>query len=116
LSATITKKATLEKLPRLLPRAFVGLADGINLPEPITLLVFDDDPVHSRALDRELNRLKTGHASVVCAARDFTIEARRLAASSQVHILSLSNFGWSDERHENIKTLIRSKVKTPDWK
>ena len=44
------------------------------------------------------------------------LEARELAASHGAQILSETFFGWSDKGHEDIKTVIRSKVKTPDWK
>jgi len=113
-SVTITKRVTSEKLPKILPRAYVELADGFSAVEPMTVLAFDDDPVHSSALRKALHRIESSQGSIVCIARDFTIEARALAATHGAHILSQTFFGWSDKRHEDIKTLIRSKVKTPD--
>jgi hypothetical protein len=113
-SVTITKRVATEKLPKILPRRFAGLADGFSGVEPMTVLVFDDDPVHSSALRKALHRIAGSQESIVCFARDFTIEARELAAKHSAQIVSETFFGWSDKRHEDIKTLIGSKVKTPD--
>ena len=116
MSVTITKRVTNEKLPKLLPRPLAELSSGVSLSEPITVLVFDDDPVRSGALRKALHRVEGSRELILCAARDFTIEARDLAASHGAQILSETFFGWSDKGHEDIKTVIRSKVKTPDWR
>ena len=82
----------------------------------MTVLVFDNRPVHSGALRKALHRIEGSHESILCVAPDFTTEARDLAATHKAHILSQSNFGWSDKSHEEIKIFIGSKVKKPDWR
>ena len=116
MSVTITKRITKDKLAKCLPRSLAELSGGVSLSEPITILAFDDDPVRSGALQKALHRIEGSRESILCVARDFTVEARELAASHGAEILSQTFFGWSDKGHEDIKTLIRSKVKTPDWR
>ena len=116
MSVTITKRVTNVKLPKILPRPYAELSGGVTVAEPMTVLVFDDDPVHSGALRKALHKIDGSQESILCVARDFTVEARELADAHQAQILSQTHFGWSDKSHEDIKTVIRSKVKTPDWK
>ena len=116
MSVTITRRVTNEKLPKILPRPYTGLYEGLSISEPMTVLVFDDQPVNSGAIRKALHKIEGSRESILCVAEDFTAEARELAAMQGAYVLSKTHFGWSDERHEHIKTLIRSKVKTPDLK
>src|SRR5439155_12104238 len=103
MSVTITKRVTKDKLPKYLPRPLAELSGSVSLSGPITVLAFDDDPVHSGALRKALHRIEGSRESILCLARDFTIEARELAASNGAQILSETFFGWSDKGHEDIK-------------
>ena len=82
----------------------------------MTVLVFAEGPVHFNALRKALQRVEGSPESLVCVARDFTLEARELATACGAQILSQRFSGCSDESHEKTKTLIRSRVKTPNWR
>jgi hypothetical protein len=115
MSVTITKRVTQAKLRKILPRPYAELSGGLRLSESITVLVFDENPVKSSALRKALHRLEGNSEPLLCVGRDFTVEARQLANGQQAQILSQTDFGWTDERHEIIKIQIGSSVKRPDW-
>jgi hypothetical protein len=115
MSVTITKRVTKEKLSRILPRSYAKRSEGIAGSGLMTVLVFDDDPVNSGALRKALRRIEESQNAIVCAAKDFTIEALELASANNAHILSQTHFGWSDKSHEDIKIRLGSKVKKPIW-
>ena len=114
-SITITKRVTKEKLPKILPRPYAERCGAVSVPEPMTVIVFDDSVVTSGTLRKALRR--AGHvpvSSLVLAGPDFTEESRAIAAAQGAFVLSGTYQGWTDQSHEEIRTLIASKVKTPD--
>ena len=115
MSITITKQVTKEKLRKILPRPNTALCDAVSVSEPMTVVVFDDSVVKSGALRGALHRVGdlTG-SSLVIAGRDFTQESRSLAEAHGAFLLAQTHHGWTNQGHEKIRTLIASKVKTPD--
>jgi hypothetical protein len=47
-------------------------------------------------------------------ATTLTVEAQQLLQDASVFIVERKPWHWTDQSHEEIKVLIRSKVKTPD--
>ncbi|WP_035614335.1 hypothetical protein [Haloferula sp. BvORR071] len=104
MSLTITKRVSNAKLAKMLPRSLAEFAASLHLPEPTTLVVFDDEVVSSGSTRKALRKLSAeSGGSALFAARDFTIEARQLIESHGIQIMSQTNFGWSDERYEMIR-------------
>ena len=114
MSITITKQVTKEKLPKILPRAYTDRCGAVNVPEPMTVIVFDDSVVKSGTLRKALHRASGTTGSLVLVGRDFTEESRAIADEKSAFLLAQTCHGWTDQGHEEIRTLIGSKVKTPD--
>ncbi|MCW1916511.1 hypothetical protein OJ996_23190 [Luteolibacter sp. GHJ8] len=114
MSATITKKVTKEKLAKILPRAYTDRWGSVNVPEPITVIVFDDSVVKSGTLRKALHRVGDSLESLVLVGGDFTDESRAIASEIRAFLLAQSCYGWTDESYQQIRKIIGSKVKTPD--
>ncbi len=56
-------------------------------------------PVTSRALAHALKKLPLPRGPVLLAAHDFTVEASQLARGEGCDTVSISEFGWTDERY-----------------
>lgn len=58
-----------------------------------------DGAVTSRDLAHALKKLPEPRGPVLLAACDFTVEASQLARGQACDMVSISEFGWTDERY-----------------
>ncbi len=85
---TIHRKKTREELVHGLGAPYGGRLPA-NLPEPITVVVVPNDVVNGRVALKALERVGTDFgASLVFAARAFTLEARAAGKSAVTLFIS----------------------------
>ncbi len=100
----------------MVPRDFRHYCPGISLPQPITLVVFDDRTVNSGAARKALKRLKgKSGAATLFVATDFTQEARQEIQSYGGEILARNSPSWTDAELERFRVAEGANVKKPDW-
>jgi len=111
---SVTKHVTNEKLPKILPRSFASLYNGMQISEPITVVAFNNKVVKSNMIRKAIT--KVGDESVeaiLFVGHNFTQEARLLIASHSGEILAQTDFDWTDESYGHIRTYIGAAVKRP---
>jgi hypothetical protein len=117
MSVTITRRVTKDRLRKVVPHTFRDLRGGLSAPEPMTVIVFNDDVVISGILHRALHRLGDDPAEpLVFVGADFTRESRQAVEERGAWIIARGDESWTDQSYEDVRTLIRSKVKSPDWR
>ncbi len=117
MSFKITSRVPQGALGKMVPRDFRHYCPGISLPEPITLVVFDDRTVNSGAARKAMKRLKgKGGAATLFVATGFTQEARQEIQSYGGEILARSSLTWTDAEFERFRVYESARVKKPDWR
>jgi hypothetical protein len=117
MSITITREVTKDRLRKVVPRTFKDLRGGLGAPEPMTVIVFNNDVVTSGLLRKALHRLGEDSAEpLVFVGAEFTRESRQAVEERGGRIITQADQTWTDQSHEDVRTLIGSKVKSPDWR
>jgi hypothetical protein len=81
----------------------------LYVPNPATseyraVLLFSISKVVTRGdLLRALSRARAGSGAVLAAGRDFTMEARDVAAERSCDIVAEGEFGWTDAAYSAIR-------------
>lgn len=117
MSITITRGVTKDRLRKVVPHTFKDLRGGLSSSEPMTVIVFGHDVVTSGILRKALHRLGEDYAEpLVFVGVDFTRESRQAVEERGAWIIARGDESWTDQSYEDVRTLIRSKVKSPDWR
>ncbi len=99
------------KLVKRVPARYRDLVAPRKFRSPVDLLIFPhdrEDVIHSGTVVRALEKLGTTSNAVAAVGGCFTLEALAIMKSRKVEAFSLSDFPWTDERHEAIKVMKRS--------
>lgn len=87
------------------------IAPILSGAESVTLIQFKSAVTLSREVDKALKKLTDRDTLIVAIARCFTIEARQLLSSVDAHIFTLSDFVWSDESYNSVRTEIGRRLR-----
>lgn len=102
------KQALFKQLPKKYAGKACIIGDG-----PFALVSFGDDVVHSSSVEKSIRKIPNGCVLVI-VARNLTNEAYELLCEFGGQAITLSDYSWTDESHENIKVTIGSNVKRPN--
>jgi hypothetical protein len=81
-----------------------------------TVMIFPPGQViHSGLASKAVRRLPTdGGLPILAVGTTFTVEAQQVLQNASIFLVERKPWHWTDQSHEEIKVLIRSKVKSPD--
>ena len=87
-----------------------------RIADAYTLIVFlTGRVVHSGLATKATRRLPPARAEpTIAVATSCTVEAQEVLRAAGVALVERRPWHWTDQSHEEIKVLIRSKVKKPD--
>jgi len=112
---TLLKAVPYSAIPARLPRELRGpLPPG--QADACTVIIFPPGQViHSGLASKAVRKLPPEHElPVLAVATTFTVEAEHILKDASVFLVERKPWHWTDQSHEEIKVLIRSKVKSPD--